>query len=440
MKSLTVFLVAALTSMTVFAGFRGYQDSTDLKNFDAFKCSTGLSCTRSFGKMVVTSSPTLTGPITLESAETISNVTDDTVKITSNDEAINLLLMGFEAKAATLSLWADEGDDNADKFSFSVSTADVLTINNNATQLFAISSAGALTLPDGEILTNASDGLTLLGDDNDTVFNVTGFEAKVATLQLWADEGDDAADKYSLTADASDVLTLKNNTTALLAFSSAGVQTLADSETFTDASDVITFGFDDAAANIKVNAFEATDSNLILQADESDDNGDDWQLSSVASGNAFTISNDTSGSQVAKFSLSTGGAVSSIVSLTGNGTGVDVGFLKSQITSTTTTLTIAQCGSTIVNDSADVLTLPEASTALGCRYTFVVANASNLDINPNDATDLILPFHLYESTAIAPSAGDAIRSATLGASITIEAVGANAWAVVSVVDTWADIN
>lgn len=118
--------------------------------------------------------------------------------------------------------------------------------------------------------------------------------------------------------------------------------------------------------------------------------------------------------------------------------------LQTQVTSTTTTLTASQCGSTIINDSADVVTLPEASTVLGCRFTFVCGNASNFDINPNDGTDQILPFNYAASTATAqlsPAAGDAIRCAVVGASITLEAVGANAWAAIGVANlTWADVN
>jgi len=140
-------------------------------------------------------------------------------------------------------------------------------------------------------------------------------------------------------------------------------------------------------------------------------------------------------------------AVSGVSTLSGNivGDGGDTiaGFKRPQITSTTTTLTIAQCGSTIVNDSADVLTLPEASTALGCRYTFAVANASNLDINPNDGTDIISPFADYAGAGatVSPSAGDAIRGATVGMSITLEAVGNDRWVVIGGAQgTWADVN
>jgi hypothetical protein len=121
------------------------------------------------------------------------------------------------------------------------------------------------------------------------------------------------------------------------------------------------------------------------------------------------------------------------------------GFLQDQVASTTVSATIAQCGKTFVNDSADVITLPEASTALGCRYTFVCGNASNFDINPADGTDQIgLVFSITganTTTAITPSAGDAIRCAAVGASIVLEAVGANLWvSVANANGTWTDVN
>lgn len=176
---------------------------------------------------------------------------------------------------------------------------------------------------------------------------------------------------------------------------------------------------------------EAGNATLTLSADESDDSGDDWKIISNASGNALTFTNDTSGSDVVKMTLSTAGALS--------------GYLQSQITSTTTTLTAAQCGSTVVSDSADVLTLPEASTVLGCRYTFVCGFAGNLDVNPNDGTDVIGAVMSITgantTTVLAPAAGDAIRCAAIGASITLEAVGANLWASIGASNgTWTDVN
>lgn len=117
---------------------------------------------------------------------------------------------------------------------------------------------------------------------------------------------------------------------------------------------------------------------------------------------------------------------------------------QTQVTATTTTLTASQCGATVISDSADTITLPEASTVLGCRFTFVCGTADDFGVNPNDGTDQILPFNYAASTATAqlsPAAGDAIQCTDAGASITLEAVGANAWAAIGVANlTWADIN
>lgn len=113
----------------------------------------------------------------------------------------------------------------------------------------------------------------------------------------------------------------------------------------------------------------------------------------------------------------------------------NVGVLQSQVASTTVAITSAQCGSTFVSNSADVMTLPEASTVLGCRLSFVCGTADDFDVNPADASDTILP-----TGALTPSAGDAIRCTDAGAGFVLEAVGANAWAVISTNLTITDVN
>jgi len=120
------------------------------------------------------------------------------------------------------------------------------------------------------------------------------------------------------------------------------------------------------------------------------------------------------------------------------------GFLNAQVASTTASLTIAQCGSTIVSDSADVQVLPEASTALGCRYTFVCGTADDYDINPADASDVIGNYSYISGTNttvdVAPAAGDAVRCTDIGDGIVLEAVQANLWAVISVMGVVTDVN
>lgn len=107
------------------------------------------------------------------------------------------------------------------------------------------------------------------------------------------------------------------------------------------------------------------------------------------------------------------------------------GTLRNRILATATTLTSSQCGSTVYNSGAVVINLPEASTVLGCRFTFITLNASNFDINPDDA-DIIM-----NSTNVA---GDASRNATVGDNITLEAISATQWTVISSKGTWSDAN
>lgn len=111
----------------------------------------------------------------------------------------------------------------------------------------------------------------------------------------------------------------------------------------------------------------------------------------------------------------------------------NLGVLRNQVATTTTSLTVAQCGSTIVSNSADVMTLPEASTALGCRYTFVCGTADDFDVNPADGTDLISTYNYVAGgtgAAVTPSAGDAIRCTDIGSSYTLEAVAADRWVMI----------
>lgn len=108
------------------------------------------------------------------------------------------------------------------------------------------------------------------------------------------------------------------------------------------------------------------------------------------------------------------------------------GAIQSRVLATATTITSSQCGSSFYNGGAVVMKLPKGVTAnLGCRLTFLVANASNFDINPDDADTII------NSTNVT---GDASRNATLGSTITLELMSLTQWAVIGINGTWADIN
>jgi hypothetical protein len=130
--------------------------------------------------------------------------------------------------------------------------------------------------------------------------------------------------------------------------------------------------------------------------------------------------------------------------LTGDGGDQLHGFLQNRVTASTTALTAAQCGSTVVSAAAAVQPLPEASTVLGCRYTFICGTADDFDIDPADGTDAISVVNSVAAgtgAAITPSAGDEIRCTDIGSSVVLEAVGNDLWAAVGVANgAWTDVN
>lgn len=107
------------------------------------------------------------------------------------------------------------------------------------------------------------------------------------------------------------------------------------------------------------------------------------------------------------------------------------GAPATMVLASATTITAAQCGYTFYNSGAVEIELPEASTVIGCKYTFVTLNAANFDVDP-DAADQIL----VQTNA----AGDMIRNATLGNNITLMAVSASQWVPVGILGTWTDAN
>jgi hypothetical protein len=132
------------------------------------------------------------------------------------------------------------------------------------------------------------------------------------------------------------------------------------------------------------------------------------------------------GSSVALTTLSLTG------DLTGDGGDQLFGFLQNQVAATATTITAAQCGSTFINAGAIEMELPEASTVLGCRLTFIVGNVSNFTVDPDAADQIVL---------LTNAAGDSLIADAIGESLTIQAISASEWAPVGAEKgTWTDSN
>lgn len=187
-----------------------------------------------------------------------------------------------------------------------------------------------------------------------------------------------------------------------------------------------------AAAPVSFTAAAITDAVLSLISNNGAANGDTWKIKALATGNALSFYNNVSGADVLKFSISSGGNISTVGNVIGTGANQLYGFLNQQIAATAVTITAAQCGSSFINTGIVTINLPEASTVLGCRITFITGNAAAFDVNPDNA-DVILA----TATNVA---GDAISNATLGNSITLEAISAVNWAPVAVFGTYTDIN
>lgn len=338
MKRTTTMVTMILTMLFAshaFGAIRAFNSSgVDLGVVSDVKCSTGFTCSIVSGKLNMVTAPIDTsGALTFVNDDVLSNAVDDVLSFASNDEISTIRALGFEAKAAVISLWADEGDDAGDKWNFSAADGSTLSILSNATVLATVSSVGD-----------------------------------------WSFKG----------------------TTPYLAIGDGGEE---------DAG----VAFDGNAQDFHISL---------------DDSSDDLVIGlGVAAGTTDAIRIDENQD------------VTFVQNVLGLGTDSLSGFLQKQVASTTTSITAAQCGSTFVSNSADVLTLPEASTVLGCRLTFVCGTADDFDVNPADGTDVI-----GITGALTPSAGDAIRCTDMGAGFVLEAVGANLWAVLHTNGTITDVN
>ena len=144
--------------------------------------------------------------------QAFGSVTADVFKV---NQSINMT--STEAGDAVIYMYSDEADDNADKWSIvNPAATNTLSFKNNGTAELTISSGGNLV---------ATGSITGTTGSFITTLSATGVDTGDVTLNLWADNGDDAADKFSLVSTATDTLVVKNSTNALLTFTSAGVAT-----------------------------------------------------------------------------------------------------------------------------------------------------------------------------------------------------------------------
>lgn len=150
------------------------------------------------------------GLLTMVNGETINNNTaDDTVTIASDDASLITKLYSPNATNGTVALQL-VGDAQAD-------ATDSFQIINNAD--------GTLTI--GNDSTAAGTYITKASLDSTGAFIIEGSEATAGSIAIWSDNGDDAADKFTMSMSAADALTMTTGTTEAQSIATDGTTTLA---------------------------------------------------------------------------------------------------------------------------------------------------------------------------------------------------------------------
>jgi hypothetical protein len=169
-----------------------------------------------------------TGLMTLKEGESISNNTDDSIILTSNDEHMTLLILGHSnAKSAILDLTADAGNDNDDTWTHTVADGGAYTVACEGTATMTLSEAltvtGVITMAEGEVISNAvDDTISLTSNDNHMTLLILGEAgAKSAILDLSADAAADNADTWTHTVADGGAYTIANEGTATMTISEA---------------------------------------------------------------------------------------------------------------------------------------------------------------------------------------------------------------------------
>ena len=203
---------------------------------------------------------------------------------------------------------------------------------------------------------------------------------------------------------------------------------------------------DAEADQFKVNATGTTSGNAIhflttdgrILLDSNGGSNGDIELNSAddlvfTSAGKVTITNGSEPMTVSG-ALTVAGVATFNGSIVGDGATTVVGTKAVETTDIDNeTVTIAQSG-TVFNNTGDAdgttFTLPEASTALGCWYTFVVSETGQQITVDLDNADVFLHLSL--------GAGDKMTSSTLGDTITVSAVSDSQWGIISVYPLAAD--
>ena len=221
-----------------------------------------------------------TGELQLQRAgNTILTVDGSGIEITDPSGSSSVVITGFEGHNANLELKADQGDDDGDRWIIqSQASSGKLKFYNDVSgsnaEVWAIAGDGDVTMtghlkiPDNHQLQlgDATSGdLRISHDGTNSIINDAG----------------------------TGELRLQRAGNTVLSLGAAGIE-------ISDPS---------GAAEVTITASEGANSQIRMAADEGDDNGDTWLIQSNATSNTLRFLNDTSGTQITKWTLDTSGNV-----------------------------------------------------------------------------------------------------------------------------------
>ncbi len=335
---------------------------------------TGVILTKSTGDLAITS--VTAGSVILENAAAIDNAADGTVTLVEGGDTLSLIFSG-----STIQLDSSDGG-----FQFAMSSAgegyvDFLC-NNDTNDYLRISTVSNVPT----IVTAGTCNLEIAPDGGTTT--VTG--ALTATGLATA-----AGVTSSTTVTLQNGATIVNSTDNIVQISEASGATLSVMET------------GDANA----------DATLLLRADNSTDNGDDWQIVSDGATNSLFIQNDTSGSMATKLTLSTAG----VTTLTG---GLTLSNAEVISNATDTIVRVASSGTTestlevyatgTSDDDAIIRLTADADANAGDRMAIVHDGATNSMFfqSDTDVADTLATILTLAKTGLITTTGDIVVAGT----------------------------
>ena len=357
--------------------------------------------------------------------------TDGSVQIDGGEAVVDAINIDSAAGgldvdvALSISLKSTENTHDSIEIVSTAGGVDITAAGGAAEDIDIVNTAGSVNISAGE---NSAGAMTITVDGGSSetlgIYAIKGTGASAATES-------DASIQLESTVGGIGILSLLNGDNAIRLETNGGsnenIFIHSNQGTGTDSitllSDVGGVALTGSAGGIVLTADGVSVGDITLDAE------DDIILTTTGK---LTIANTEA--------MTVSGAATIAGVLTANGTIIGDGATTLTGTIATVeaytgagnTISIAESGSVFTNegDGDGVLhTLPEASTAIGCSYTFVVIENQDLIIELDNA-DIFM--HLT------CNAGDQIQSSTPNDTITVMAVSDSEWAIISVYPTAAD--